>query len=245
MNHSNDTGLSSDHKTGVSVLGDRPNDDVPRLVTENEGLEIRKIGKRFKKRPVLRDVSMNLNRGEVVGLLGPNGAGKTTTIRMILDIVKPSSGDITILGADSALDVRNRIGYLPEEKGLYKKMKAWAIIAYFARLKGMPSSEAKTRAFELLERYGLGDFVNAKVETLSKGMGQKVQVLASIAHRPDFVILDEPFSGLDPPNQQVMEQVISDLNKEGATIIFSTHVIFFRLFSPNALKRITLENPSL
>jgi ABC-2 type transport system ATP-binding protein len=164
-------------------------------------------------------------QGAIYGFLGPNGAGKTTTIRMILDIVKPTSGELTVLGASSAMDVRNRIGYLPEEKGLYKKMKAWAIIAYFARLKGMRPADAKQRAYELLERYGLGGFSNAKVETLSKGMGQKVQVLASIAHRPEFVILDEPFSGLDPSNQQVMEQVISDLNKEGTTIIFSTHVM--------------------
>ena len=188
-------------------------------------LKLKNLVKRYGDFTAVSDLSLEVPTGSIYGFLGPNGAGKTTTIRMILDIVKPSTGDITILGADSAMDVRNRIGYLPEEKGLYKKMKAWAIIAYFARLKGMPSSEAKTRAFELLERYGLGDFANAKVETLSKGMGQKVQVLASIAHRPDFVILDEPFSGLDPSNQQVMEQVISDLNKEGATIIFSTHVM--------------------
>lgn len=123
------------------------------------------------------------------------------------------------------MDVRERIGYLPEEKGLYKKMKTWAVIAYFARLKGVGRKEAKKRAYELLERYGLKDFSDKKVETLSKGMGQKVQVLASIAHQPEFVILDEPFSGLDPSNQQVMEDVISDLSKAGSTIVFSTHVM--------------------
>ncbi len=188
-------------------------------------LIVNNLVKRYGDFTAVSDLSFEVPKGSIYGFLGPNGAGKTTTIRMILDIVKPSSGEITILGASTAMDVRNRIGYLPEEKGLYKKMKAWAVIAYFARLKGMNSNTAKSRAYELLERYGLGDFANAKVETLSKGMAQKVQVLASIAHNPDFVILDEPFSGLDPSNQQVMEQVISDLNSDGTTIIFSTHIM--------------------
>ncbi|MDP6963974.1 MAG: ATP-binding cassette domain-containing protein [Planctomycetota bacterium] len=188
-------------------------------------LEIKNLVKRYGDFTAVGDLSLSVPKGSIYGFLGPNGAGKTTTIRMILDIVKPTEGSISILGAGSAMDVRDRIGYLPEEKGLYKKMKAWAVIAYFARLKGVAGNVAKKRAFDLLDRYGLGQFANAKVETLSKGMGQKVQVLASIAHRPDFVILDEPFSGLDPSNQQVMEKVISDLNKEGATIIFSTHVM--------------------
>jgi ABC-2 type transport system ATP-binding protein len=188
-------------------------------------LIVNNLVKRYGDFTAVSDLSFEVPKGSIYGFLGPNGAGKTTTIRMILDIVKPSSGEITILGASTAMDVRNRIGYLPEEKGLYKKMKAWAVIAYFARLKGLKSDIAKSRAYELLERYGLGDFANAKVETLSKGMAQKVQVLASIAHNPDFVILDEPFSGLDPSNQQVMEQVISDLNNGGTTIIFSTHIM--------------------
>jgi ABC-2 type transport system ATP-binding protein len=188
-------------------------------------LIVNNLVKRYGDFTAVSDLSFEVPKGSIYGFLGPNGAGKTTTIRMILDIVKPSSGEITILGASTAMDVRNRIGYLPEEKGLYKKMKAWAVIAYFARLKGLKSDIAKSRAYELLERYGLGDFANAKVETLSKGMAQKVQVLASIAHNPDFVILDEPFSGLDPSNQQVMEQVISDLNNDGTTIIFSTHIM--------------------
>ena len=170
-------------------------------------------------------VDLEVPRGSIYGFLGPNGAGKTTTIRMILDIVKPTRGSVAVLGADSALKVRDRIGYLPEEKGLYKKMKAWAIVAYFAQLKGIPAKEAKRRAYELLEKYGLKDFADAKCETLSKGMGQKVQVLASIAHRPEFVILDEPFSGLDPANQQVLEGVIRDLRAQGSTVVFSTHVM--------------------
>ena len=188
-------------------------------------LEVRGVTKLFGDFRAVDSVSFSLPAGSIYGFLGPNGAGKTTTIRMILEIIKPTSGSITVLGQSSALKVRQRIGYLPEEKGLYKKMKCWAIIAYFATLKGMKRSAAKQRAYELLERYGLKDFANSPTEALSKGMGQKVQVLASIAHDPEFVILDEPFSGLDPVNQQVMEDIIRDMAKRGRTVLFSTHVM--------------------
>lgn len=193
--------------------------------TSPYAVELRGITKRYGNFTAVKDINLAVPKGSIYGFLGPNGAGKTTTIRMILDIVKPTEGSLTVLGAPTAMDVRERIGYLPEEKGLYKKMKAWGVIAYFAKLKGMKAKPAKARAYELLERYGLKDFADKKVETLSKGMGQKVQVLASIAHRPEFVILDEPFSGLDPSNQQVMEDVIKDMNEAGATIVFSTHVM--------------------
>jgi ABC-2 type transport system ATP-binding protein len=144
---------------------------------------------------------------------------------MILEIIKPSSGSITVLGHSSALKVRQRLGYLPEEKGLYKKMKTWSIIAYFATLKGLSRKEARDRAYHLLERYGLKDFADKPTDALSKGMGQKVQMLASIAHDPEFVILDEPFSGLDPVNQQVMEDLIRDMAHRKRTVLFSTHVM--------------------
>lgn len=188
-------------------------------------LSLDSVSKSFGDFHAVQGISLTVPRGSVYGFLGPNGAGKTTTIRMILDIIQPTSGRISILGSPSAMQVRRRIGYLPEEKGLYKRMKAWAIVAYFATLKGLDRRTAKRRAFELLERYGLHDFAEAKIEALSKGMGQKVQVLASIAHQPEFVILDEPFSGLDPANQQVMEDVIRDLARAGATVMFSTHVM--------------------
>jgi ABC-2 type transport system ATP-binding protein len=171
------------------------------------------------------DLNFRLPAGSICGFLGPNGAGKTTTIRMILDIIKPTSGSVSILGESSALLVRHRVGYLPEEKGLYKKMKAWAVIAYFASLKGLSRRTARERAFELLERYGLKDFAEKPTEALSKGMSQKVQVLSAIAHDPEFVILDEPFSGLDPVNQEVMESIIIDMAKRHRTILFSTHVM--------------------
>ena len=188
-------------------------------------LELRGVTKLFGDFHAVNDVSFSLPAGSIYGFLGPNGAGKTTTIRMILEIIKPTSGTITILGESSAIKVRHRIGYLPEEKGLYKKMKNWAVIAYFATLKGLSRSVARRRAFELLERYGLKDFANKPTEALSKGMGQKVQMLASIAHDPEFVILDEPFSGLDPVNQQVMEEIIRDMARRGRTVLFSTHVM--------------------
>jgi len=188
-------------------------------------LELRQVTKFYGQFKAVDDVSFALPAGSIYGFLGPNGAGKTTTIRMILDIIKPTSGEITLLGHRSALDVRHRIGYLPEEKGLYKKMKTWSVIAYFASLKGMKRPAARQRAFELLERYGLKDFAEKPTDALSKGMGQKVQVLASIAHEPEFVILDEPFSGLDPVNQEVMEEIIRDMARRNRTVLFSTHVM--------------------
>jgi len=188
-------------------------------------LELRNVTKFYGDFKAVDDVSFSLPRGCIYGFLGPNGAGKTTTLRMILEIIKPTHGTIRVLGHASALEVRGRIGYLPEEKGLYKKMKAWSIIAYFASLKGMSRAAARRRAFELLERYGLKDFAEKPTEALSKGMGQKVQVLAAIAHDPELVILDEPFSGLDPVNQQVMEEIIRDMAARQRTVLFSTHVM--------------------
>jgi ABC-2 type transport system ATP-binding protein len=194
------------------------NDQSPALVLDQ-------VCKSYGSFRAVDDVSLTIPRGGVYGFLGPNGAGKTTIIRMILEIIRPTTGRIQVFGRDSALEIRERIGYLPEEKGLYKKMKAWAIIAYFATLKGMSRAAAKRRAYELLERYGLKDFADKRTEALSKGMSQKVQVLSAIAHDPDFVILDEPFSGLDPVNQTVMEEVIRDMAARNKTILFSTHVM--------------------
>ncbi len=188
-------------------------------------LQLDNVVKTYGDFTAVNGISLAIPKGAIYGFLGPNGAGKTTTIRMILDIVKPTSGRITLLGHSCALDVRNRIGYLPEEKGLYKKMKVWAIIQYFARLKGMEKKAAKHKAFALLEKYGLIEFADAKIESLSKGMGQKVQVLSAVAHDPEFVILDEPFSGLDPVNQTVLEDLITDMANNGQTVIFSTHVM--------------------
>jgi len=188
-------------------------------------LRLEHLHKRYGDFIAVHDLSLTVPRGSVYGFLGPNGAGKSTTIRMALSIYEPTAGKVEILGRSSALEVRNRIGYLPEEKGLYKKMRAVEVIAYFGMLKGMSRADANRKAAELLERYGLAEKSKVRCEALSKGMQQKVQVLASIVHAPEFVILDEPFSGLDPVNQEVLEQVIADLAKAGATIVFSTHVM--------------------
>lgn len=191
----------------------------------NSVLSLRNVSKTYGEFTAVNELSLSIPKGSIYGFLGPNGAGKTTTIRMILDIIEPTSGSISILGHSSALAVRNQIGYLPEEKGLYKKMKVWALIQYFAMLKGMKKHEAKAQAWHLLEKYGLKDFAEEKVESLSKGMGQKVQVLSAVAHEPELVILDEPFSGLDPVNQAVLEDLITDMARNGQTVIFSTHVM--------------------
>ncbi|MEQ8179757.1 MAG: ATP-binding cassette domain-containing protein [Amphiplicatus sp.] len=188
-------------------------------------LSLENVVKKFGGFAAVDGLSFEVARGEIFGFLGPNGAGKTTTLRMILDIIQPTSGRISILGSPSAIPVRHRIGYLPEERGLYRKMRVAETIAYFAKLRGVSSGEAKRRAFDLLERFGLKDFARAKNEALSKGMAQKVQLLSTIAHDPEFLILDEPFSGLDPINQATLEDLIRNLKKEGRTIIFSTHVM--------------------
>jgi ABC-2 type transport system ATP-binding protein len=188
-------------------------------------LKLDNVAKRYGDFAAVDGLSFHVSRGEIFGFLGPNGAGKTTTLRMILDIIRPTAGSIEILGSSSAIPVRRRIGYLPEERGLYRKMRAAETIAYFAELRGVPGAEARKKASELLERFGLKDFARARNEQLSKGMAQKVQLLSTIAHDPEFLILDEPFSGLDPINQHTLEELIRDLKAKGKTIIFSTHVM--------------------
>ncbi len=183
------------------------------------------VTKRYGSFTAVDDLSFEVTKGEIYGFLGPNGAGKTTTLRMMLDIITPSEGDISILGSASAIPVRRRIGYLPEERGLYRKMKAAESIAYFAQLRGLSRRDAKAKANELLEQFGLEKFARSKNEALSKGMAQKVQLLATIAHEPELLILDEPFSGLDPINQQTLEDLIRTQRDSGRTIIFSTHVM--------------------
>ena len=187
-------------------------------------LELSNVTKRFGEFTAVNQLSFTLTRGRILGFLGPNGAGKTTTLRMMLGILPPDEGTISILGQGIA-DVRARLGYLPEERGLYKRMRADAAIAYIATLKGMKRPAALARARQLLEGFGLGAFARVRIEGLSKGMAQKVQLLAAVAHDPEFVILDEPFSGLDPVNQADLEVFIRKLAAEGKTILFSTHTM--------------------
>ena len=183
------------------------------------------VSKRYGDFQAVKDLSFQVQKGAICGFLGPNGAGKTSTIRMILGLQAASSGTIDILGASDGRAVRDRIGFLPEERGLYKKMTPVEAIAFFGSLKGLPASEGKKRAREMLIAQGLGASQKKKLTELSKGMAQKVQLIASVVHRPEFVILDEPFSGLDPVNQQGLEAVIRDLAANGATVLFSTHVM--------------------
>ena len=183
------------------------------------------VEKSFGKVTAVDHISAAIPQGCIYGFLGPNGAGKTTTIRMIMNIFHPDAGNIRILGQDHRSAIKDKMGYLPEEKGLYKKMKAGEMIAYFGRLKGMKAANAKTRAEHLLEQFGLGEWIHKKCDTLSKGMGQKVQLLSTLVHEPDLVILDEPFSGLDPVNVEVVREAILEIRKSGRTVILSTHMM--------------------
>lgn len=183
------------------------------------------VSKTYDDFHAVRDVSFEVPAGRITGFLGPNGAGKTSTIRMILGLLPVSAGRITVLGENDAQKVRERIGFLPEERGLYKRMTPIDAIAFFAGLKGVPEVEGRKRAKAMLEAQGLGYAMKKPIKELSKGMAQKVQLLSALAHEPELVVLDEPFSGLDPVNQQALEAMIRDIAARGATVLFSTHVM--------------------
>jgi ABC-2 type transport system ATP-binding protein len=192
-------------------------------MTENV-LEVRGISKAFAGHVAVTDLSLTVPKGAVYGLLGPNGAGKTTSIRMIMNITIPDTGAVRLFGDD--LGGRHhsaRIGYLPEERGLYKKMKTRDMLVFLAEVKGVPRAQAAAKADQWLERLGLGEWGRRKIEELSKGMSQKVQFIGTMLHEPELLILDEPFSGLDPINAQVLKDIIAQLSRSGTTIIFSTH----------------------
>lgn len=188
-------------------------------------LTLEGVSKRYGAFQAVKDLSFQVEKGAICGFLGPNGAGKTSTLRMILGLQPATSGRIEILGAGDGRQVRDRIGFLPEERGLYKKMTPVDAIAFFGSLKGLAPAEGRRRARAMLEAQGLGGAQRKKMKELSKGMAQKVQLIASIVHRPEFVILDEPFSGLDPMNQQGLEEMIRGLAADGTTVLFSTHVM--------------------
>jgi ABC-2 type transport system ATP-binding protein len=188
-------------------------------------IEVNHIFKTYGSRPAVNDVSFDVNQGEIFGLIGPNGAGKTTTLRMMMDIIKPDSGHIKVLGEKLNDNSKNKIGYLPEERGLYKKMSVMDTIIYFASLKGVDSQLARQRGEELLKRADLLPHQNKRIEELSRGMSQIIQVIITVIHEPDLIILDEPFSGLDPVNTQLLKDLIRDLKNRGKTIIMSTHLM--------------------
>ncbi len=169
------------------------------------------------------DLSFSVEAGEIFGLIGPNGAGKTTTIRMMMDIIKPDSGKVTVFGERLGEDVKNKLGYLPEERGLYKKLKVMESIAYLASLKGMDRRSVVGKADELLDQAGMLDTRGRKIEEMSRGMGQIIQFITTVIHDPLLIILDEPFSGLDPVNTELLKDMVFDLKNRGRAVILSTH----------------------
>jgi ABC-2 type transport system ATP-binding protein len=188
-------------------------------------LLLENVTKRFGKVTAVNDLSFAVREGEVFGFLGGNGAGKTTSLRMVLDIIRPTSGRIEVLGNKPGRENSADLGFLPEERGLYKTMSAIDTIVYFGRLKGMTAADARAEGETLLERFGLSDFAKTNVDKLSKGMAQKVQLATAVVNSPKLLILDEPFSGLDPVNQGLLEDEIRRAADKGATVIFSTHVM--------------------
>ena len=185
-----------------------------------------RVTKRFASRTAVDALSLSVPPGTIYGLLGPNGAGKTTAIRMIMDIYEPDQGTVRLFGdVSGGREHSARIGYLPEERGLYPKMRVLDVLVFLAEIKGVPRKTARTKAIEWLDRLGLGLRRLSKVSDLSKGMQQKVQFISAVLHDPELVILDEPFSGLDPVNRQVLLETVIDYRQRGKTVLFSTHIM--------------------
>jgi ABC-2 type transport system ATP-binding protein len=194
-----------------------------RLIHEDRMLQVFDVTKRYDGRAVVNRVSFEVQPGEIFALLGPNGAGKTTLIRMIMDILKPDSGSITLERRPIGGETKAQMAYLPEERGLYRRVKVLDALSYYGQLKGMKTAEANRVSRELLERVGLKDAIQLQVQALSKGMQQKVQLCAALIGNPRLLILDEPFSGLDPINVQLFEDVLHERRAAGATVLLSTH----------------------
>jgi len=183
------------------------------------------VTKRFGKHTAVDGFDFEVPRGVICGLLGPNGSGKTTSIRMIMGILHPDEGSVSLFGSDPDVTRRTKVGYLPEERGVYKKMKCLELIMFLGEIRGVKRAEGKRRGGVWLERLGLSEWADKKVEDLSKGMQQKIQFIGTVIHEPELLILDEPFSGLDPINQDVLEEIVRDFHSKGTTILFSTHLM--------------------
>lgn len=188
-------------------------------------IEVKSIEKTFSNVKAVNNISFNAKPGEIFALIGPNGAGKSTTIRMIMNIIAPDNGEILFEGKPIQSKDKDRIGYLPEERGLPKKQKVMEALLYFASLKGAKESESKKEILKWLDLFELSEWQNRKVEELSKGMAQKIQFIGAVAHKPSLVFFDEPFSGLDPVSQEILLKAMLSLKNEGKTILFSTHVM--------------------
>jgi ABC-2 type transport system ATP-binding protein len=191
-----------------------------------DAIAIQGVTKTFGPKVAVRDLDLHIPQGSLYGFIGPNGAGKTTTIRMIMSIIFPDRGEISVLGRRSAVESKDRIGYLPEERGLYRKMKVASFLTYMAHLKGLGGVGLGRKVRDWLGRVDLADVARKRCEELSKGMQQKVQFIASVIHEPDLLILDEPFSGLDPVNRRLLRELIDEQHAAGRTIIFSTHAMY-------------------
>ncbi len=190
-----------------------------------EAVNVDRVCKSYDDFKAVNEVSFSIPAGRLFGLLGPNGAGKTTTMRMLMNIIIPDSGSVEILGKPFRAEVKNRIGYLPEERGLYPKMKLLDHLQFLGEMKGLSAAEAKRLSSEWLERFELSKWAEKKVQDLSKGMQQKVQFIATIMHQPELLIVDEPFSGLDPINTKFLKDILLEIKKKGTTIVLSTHLM--------------------
>ena len=191
----------------------------------DSAIRLRQVRKSFGEKVALDGLDLDIPRGAVWGLIGPNGAGKTTAIRIVMAILFPDSGEVEVLGCRSALEAKDRIGYLPEERGVYRKLRVRSFLRYIGQLKGMRRRGLDATITRWLERMELADVAGKKLEELSKGMQQKVQFIATVQHEPDLLILDEPFSGLDPVNMRLLRELIDEQHRRGATVLFSTHVM--------------------
>src|ERR1044072_1607222 len=193
------------------------------MTSNNVSVKLDGVSKSFGEFTAVRDLSLDVRAGRVFGLLGPNGAGKTTTIRMIVNITAPDSGSILLFGRKIDPSLQDRIGYLPEERGLYKKMRVADQLRFFAEIKNMRGKQVESKIDEWLERVKLPEWKKKRSLELAKGMQQKIQFITAVLHDPDLLILDEPFSGLDPVNLELLKEIVLDLKRAGKTIIFSTH----------------------
>ncbi len=188
-------------------------------------IQLTGVCKYFDQITAVNHLSLEIPTGCIYGFLGPNGAGKTTSIRILMGILRADAGEVRVLGSVDPGSIKSRMGYLPEEKGLYRKMRLLDLVSYFGQLKGLTRKQANQRGLTLLQEFGLADRYKDKCETLSKGLGQKLQILTTLVHEPELVVLDEPFSGLDPVNVELIRNTILELKNQGRTVVLSTHVM--------------------
>ena len=194
-------------------------------MTDGCAVRLEGVTKRFSGHTAVDHLDLEIPRGSIYGLLGPNGSGKTTTIRMIMGILLPDEGRVTLLGSDPAQTRRQKVGYLPEERGVYKKMRVLELLVFLAEIRGVPRKVGRGRAGDWLDRLELDGWADRRLEDLSKGMQQKVQFISTVLHEPELLVLDEPFSGLDPINQEVLEAIVLEFRRSGMTVLFSTHLM--------------------